>query len=149
MSNTERVIIREQADIRREAFTRRLLHTLRETIEVVPMDPTEPVPRVRVEMTDASARTVAPLVEAIAILEAMIWASDGCAGHRDCAHSMEPWEKARTLLAGKWQADGPPYAPWPNPSLGDCLGCDGYILAASEAPYCPTCARLRREGKAL
>ncbi len=33
-------------------------------------------------------------------------------------------------------------------SYGDCIGCDGYILALSEAPYCPTCARLRREAAA-
>lgn len=32
---------------------------------------------------------------------------------------------------------------------GDCTECDGYILAASEAPYCPTCARLKAEGKDL
>lgn len=34
-------------------------------------------------------------------------------------------------------------------ALRDCETCDGYILAASEAPYCPTCARLKREGKDL
>ncbi len=25
----------------------------------------------------------------------------------------------------------------------DCPGCDGYVLHASEAPYCPSCARER------
>lgn len=34
-------------------------------------------------------------------------------------------------------------------ALGDCIGCDGYILTESEKPYCPTCTRLLREGKAL
>jgi hypothetical protein len=29
--------------------------------------------------------------------------------------------------------------------LGDCECCDGYVLDASEAPLCPTCARLKRE----
>lgn len=29
---------------------------------------------------------------------------------------------------------------------GDCISCDGYILAESEKPHCPTCARLLREG---
>lgn len=27
---------------------------------------------------------------------------------------------------------------------GDCIGCDGYVLSASEAPYCPSCARARK-----
>lgn len=31
--------------------------------------------------------------------------------------------------------------------LGDCIACDGYVISTSEAPYCPTCARLKREGK--
>lgn len=34
--------------------------------------------------------------------------------------------------------------------FGDCIGCDGYILAALEDhPYCQSCARLKREGKEL
>jgi hypothetical protein len=32
-------------------------------------------------------------------LEALIWASDRCQGHRACAHDMEPWKRARALLA--------------------------------------------------
>lgn len=39
------------------------------------------------------------------------------------------------------QEQGGPY--------GDCVDCDNYILAESEAPYCPTCARLKREGSEL
>lgn len=34
-------------------------------------------------------------------------------------------------------------------ALSDCIDCDGYVIEASEAPYCPTCARLKREGKEL
>ncbi len=30
-------------------------------------------------------------------------------------------------------------------SLGDCVSCDGYVLSEAETPYCPTCARLKRE----
>jgi hypothetical protein len=37
-------------------------------------------------------------------LEAIIYASDQCRGHRDCGHSMEPWERARAILGG--QPDG-------------------------------------------
>lgn len=37
----------------------------------------------------------------------------------------------------------------PANSIGDCIECDGYVIQASEAPYCPTCSRLRSEGKAL
>jgi hypothetical protein len=35
------------------------------------------------------------------LLEAVrqiLYASDGCVGHRECVHSMEPWRRARTLL---------------------------------------------------
>ncbi len=34
-------------------------------------------------------------------------------------------------------------------TFGDCVSCDGYVLDPSEAPHCPSCARLKREGKAL
>lgn len=30
---------------------------------------------------------------------------------------------------------------WP---LGDCPTCDGYAIHASEAPFCPSCARERK-----
>lgn len=36
--------------------------------------------------------------EAVTILRDIIYASDLCQGHRDCAHSMEPWQRARALL---------------------------------------------------
>lgn len=32
---------------------------------------------------------------------------------------------------------------------GDCVACDCYILHEAEKPYCPTCARLRREAQSL
>lgn len=145
----EQIALRDQARQRRDVFMRRVLDTLRGTIRVRPVDiPDVPLPQMYVEMTDETARAMAPLLEAVEILEAIIWASDGCAGHRDCNHSMEPWQRARALLAGKWNADAHPDQTWPS-SFGDCVSCDGYILDASEAPHCPTCARLRREGKPL
>jgi hypothetical protein len=30
-------------------------------------------------------------------------------------------------------------------ALGDCPTCDGYVLDASEAPYCPSCYRERQK----
>lgn len=56
---------------------------------------------------------------------------------------MEPWQRARDLLKGKWQAYQN-HAEWPAASLGDCVSCD-----ENETPHCLTCARLLREGKAL
>ena len=41
-----------------------------------------------------------------AALAAIIHASDQCRGHRECGHSMEPWQRARTLLAAEPQGDG-------------------------------------------
>lgn len=38
------------------------------------------------------------------------------------------------------------YAPLPCPFLkgpSDCPSCDGYCLDASDAPFCPSCARER------
>jgi hypothetical protein len=96
--------------IRREALTRRILDTLRHTAEVDPVWGD-------IFFTDASIRTLAPLVEAIDILEAIIWASDLCMGHSQCVHSMEPWKRARALLYEKWEADMDPSLPsWPNPN---------------------------------
>lgn len=36
-----------------------------------------------------------------------------------------------------------PRPPLMAPSLGACPTCDGYAINASEAPYCPSCARER------
>ena len=37
--------------------------------------------------------------EVVEALQKIIYASDQCYGHRDCGHSMEPWQRARALLA--------------------------------------------------
>ncbi len=34
-------------------------------------------------------------------------------------------------------------------SLGDCVSCDGYRINPEDGEHCPTCARMKREGKAL
>lgn len=48
---------------------------------------------------DADLATLTAALEAHrAVLEAIIFASDQCKGHRDCGHSMEPWQRARALL---------------------------------------------------
>ena len=94
----------EQHALRKQALVRRVLYTLRDTVQLYGLTPETPVDDVRVEFTDDSARIVASLVEAVDILESIIWASGGCQGHKHCAHSMEPWQRARALLAGKWQA---------------------------------------------
>jgi hypothetical protein len=45
--------------------------------------------------------------EALDILEAIIYASDGCVGHRDCNHSMLPWQRARAILSvHRWNGEG-------------------------------------------
>ena len=36
--------------------------------------------------------------QATEILARIIYASDGCVGHRDCNHSIQPWKDARHLL---------------------------------------------------
>lgn len=136
---------RSQDAIRKEVLMRRVLDGLRSTIQLRGMSPDTPVDDVRADFTDKSAEYLAPLIEAIDILEAIIFASDGCMGHRQCAHSMEPWQRARTLLQGKWESESYRRNPWPRRSYGDCVMCDGYILALSEAPLCPTCSRLKRE----
>lgn len=109
----EQILARDQARLRREAMIRQVADTLHGTLRVIPIGPDVDPQDIRVEMTDDSARVLAPLVEAVEILEAIIWSSDGCVGHRDCAHSMEPWQRARALLAGKWKAyeDREPWPP--------------------------------------
>ena len=91
--------------IRREVLTRRILHGLKSTLRLRPVGPNSSPIEARIEFTDESARFIAPLVDAVEILEAIIYASDGCMGHQDCAHSTEPWRHARALLSGKWEAD--------------------------------------------
>lgn len=116
MKNIEIEALNDQRRMRREALVRRVAHILRGTVQLVGMTPETPVDDVRVEFTDRSARVLAQLVEAVFILEEIIYASDWCMGHRECAHSMEPWQRARALLAGKWKADEPwADEPWPSP----------------------------------
>jgi hypothetical protein len=91
--------------LRRQCLTRRILDGLRATVQLRGMTPETSVEDVRAVMTEESVHYVAPLVEAVEILEAIIFASDGCAGHRQCAHSMEPWQRARKLLEGKWSSE--------------------------------------------
>lgn len=38
-------------------------------------------------------------ITALTVVEAIIYASDQCRGHAGCAHSMQPWQAARALLA--------------------------------------------------
>ena len=102
--NTIYELEQQQQRARRECAIRQVLHTLEDTLR---LQDSRPI------FTDASAQVVAPLVEAVEILEAIIWASDGCLGHRHCVHSMEPWQRARALLAGKWQAYED-HRPWPS-----------------------------------
>jgi hypothetical protein len=100
----EKQIADDRRNIRKEALLRHVLHLVRETVQLRGVTPETNTDDVVVEMTDASARVLAPLVEAIDILEEIIWASDGCQGHKNCAHSMEPWQRARAFLKGKWDA---------------------------------------------
>jgi hypothetical protein len=44
---------------------------------------------------EAAAAEEHPAVE---IVRQIIYASDGCQGHRGCTHSMKPWQEARALL---------------------------------------------------
>ena len=111
---TIELLEQEQHRIRREVLTHTVLSTLQRTIQLRGIKSNTPVDEVRADFTDASARIVAQLIDAVDILEAIIYASDQCAGHRQCRHSMEPWQRARALLKGKWDA----YercTTWPSP----------------------------------
>ena len=107
-------LLNDQRLIRREVLVRRILDGLRHTLQLQGERPETPIDEVRAYFTDESARFVAPLAEAIEILEDIIFASDGCVGHRQCAHSMEPWQRARVLLQGKWDADEGIRRNWPD-----------------------------------
>ena len=39
-----------------------------------------------------------PMRELESVLKDIIYASDGCVGHKDCNHSLKPWKRARKLL---------------------------------------------------
>lgn len=100
---SEHEIADDHRRIRRDVLIRRVLDTLRDTVQI---------DEDRVHFTDASVRVIGPLAEAVDILEAIVFASDGCAGHAHCLHSMEPWQRARALLEGKWTAEME-RQPWP------------------------------------
>lgn len=102
--STEIQILRDQSRLRREVLIHHILHGLEHTIQLRGKTPETPIEDVHVDFTDKSVEFIAPLVEAIDILETIIFASDGCAGHKQCLHSMEPWQRARKLLEGKWRA---------------------------------------------
>jgi hypothetical protein len=104
----------DQRRIRREALAVRALDGLRETIQLRGMTPETQVENIRADFTDASVRYIAQLIEAVLVLEEIIFASDGCEGHRDCVHSMEPWQRARALLQPKWEADTGERDFWPD-----------------------------------
>ncbi len=111
------ILENDQRRMRREVLIRRVLHALRDTVQLRGVD--SDFDDKRVDFTDASARVIAPLAEAVEILEAIIFASDGCAGHRNCLHSMEPWQRARALLQGKWEADTGERREWPSAKSED------------------------------
>jgi hypothetical protein len=101
--------------IQRRVLIMRVLNGLQCTIQLRGIKPETPVDDVRVDFTDESAKFIAPLVEAVEILEAIIFASGGCVGHRQCAHSIEPWQRARALFEDKWRSDNDPNLPrWPE-----------------------------------
>lgn len=114
---TESIIALDMARLRKEGEARRVLHYLERTIQVRAERPDddEAVQRARPEFTMDSMAIVAPLIEAVDILWAIIYASDGCVGHRHCAHSMEPWQRARDLLyrnAQRADEAGQPQSPY-------------------------------------
>lgn len=99
---TEQIIARDIAAGRKSYELRAALHELRRTIRLRAMRPEdeEAVEAASCEFTDKSAEVLAPYIEALECLREIIYASDGCVGHRQCAHSMEPWQRARKLLYG-------------------------------------------------
>jgi predicted trehalose synthase len=45
---------------------------------------------------------------AVEIIRDIIYASDGCVGHRDCNHSIKPWKDARAFLDEFYFKPAPP-----------------------------------------
>lgn len=112
MNLQERLAI-DHHRMRQEVLLQRVLDGLRQTVRLRSSRPGVQVEEVCADFTDESARFIAPLIEAVDILESIILASDGCIGHRQCARSMEPLQRARALLQGKWEADSGERRNWP------------------------------------
>lgn len=91
-------MLRDMSELRKQALVNYLAHALESTIMVEGVTPETDVSDVRARLTDDSLRVLSVLVDAVDILQAIIWASDGCHGHQGCVHSMEPWQRARALL---------------------------------------------------
>lgn len=117
----EKQLADDRRNTRKEILMRRVLDLIRDTVQLEGVSVDTNVDDVRARMTDESARVIAPLIEAVQILEDIIFASDGCIGHKDCAHSMEPWQRARALLHGKWESDVG-HGEWPRISPCGVVG---------------------------
>lgn len=96
--NLEPQIAKEQKDLRRHVRMMRLCDAIRDTVQVWPETPDTRVDDVHVVLTNRTSEVLAPFVSAVEILRDIIYASDGCMGHRLCEHSMEPWTQARALI---------------------------------------------------
>lgn len=117
MSINQTAIQLDMERLRKEAEARRVLDYLRRTVRLRPEreEDEAAVERAYVEFTMDSTAVIAGLVEAVDILWAIICASDGCVGHRNCAHSMEPWQRARDLFyrnAQRADESGQPRSPY-------------------------------------
>lgn len=116
----EKQMADDRRDSRKKVLTRRVLHLLRDTVILEGVSADTKVEDVMARMSDDSAKVIAPLIEALDILEEIIWASDGCQGHAGCQHSMEPWQRARALLRPKWESIDyrTPWPPDPRSMIG-------------------------------
>lgn len=139
---TAELIERDRRNMRQMALAHRIFRILRDTLQIQHVSKEIDNKDLHIDFTDASLRAIAPLVEAVDILEAIIWASDGCRGHRQCVHSMEPWQRARALLDRKWESETNPLAEqWPStvaPSMSSCYFCAG-PLTPTDTYSCPRC----------
>jgi hypothetical protein len=82
----------------------------------------------------AAARTDVPALLAEVdrlreILTAIIYASDGCVGHKDCNHSIKPWKDARAHLGMLSSTE----------TAGSCRTC-GIALPATVSADDPFCS---------
>lgn len=99
--SNEHIAALDTARMRRDVAIRALVHAMRKTLRVrdVRADvDTEVENYTSIEATDKTVELLAPFVEAWEVMCQIVYASDGCVGHRGCAHSMEPWKRARALM---------------------------------------------------